>query len=99
METTSPNLRPDYQNYKTYSMYDSDILIIRMNVDGRFLGAHNINMKDASVPLKLADNSAFVWNSYYVFGGQSFGFLTKKQNVTYDRIAPTTDSYLFRYNP
>jgi len=34
-----------------------------------------------------------------VFGGQSYGYKTKYHNVTYNTVAPTYDSYLFKYDP
>lgn len=56
-------------------------------------------MYDASVTMNLAEQSMFVLNGYYVFSGQSFGYCTRMQNVTYSITSPTYDSFLFKYSP
>jgi len=56
-------------------------------------------MYDASVTMNLAEQSMFVLNGYYIFSGQSFGYYTKMQNVTYSITSPTYDSFLFKYSP
>jgi hypothetical protein len=40
-----------------------------------------------------------VLGSHYIFSGQSFGYCTKMQNVTYSITSPTYDSYLFKWSP
>ena len=56
-------------------------------------------MYDASVTMNLAEQSMFVLNGYYIFSGQSFGYCTKMQNVTYSITSPTYDSFLYKYSP
>jgi hypothetical protein len=60
---------------------------------------YNINMDKADIGMKIGDGSFFVLGNHYVFGGQSYGFKTIYQNVTYNVESPTTDSYLFKYDP
>jgi hypothetical protein len=99
LEATSPNLRPDYAKYQRYSEKNSDTVLIIMKDGGAIMYGHNINMHTASVSMKLAENSMFVLGNHYVFGGMSYGYKTKMQNVTYSTTAPTLDTFLFRYNP
>jgi hypothetical protein len=40
----------------------------------------------------------FIHDDFYIFGGQSVGFNTRKQNVTYDIDNPVLNSYVFKYN-
>ena len=40
---TSEKLRPGFSSYKDYSKYNTDILIVTMNSDGRIVKGHNIN--------------------------------------------------------
>ena len=60
---------------------------------------YNINMHTASVSMKLAENSMFMLGKYYIFDGQSYGYKTKMQNVTYSTTAPTLDTFVFKYDP
>ena len=99
MEVTSKDLRPDYDKYSAYSSLNSDILIVIIKTGGQVMEGYNINMDKASIGLQIGDGSFFVLGNQYVFGGQSWGFKTVFQNVTYDVDAPTYDSYLFKYNP
>lgn len=99
IEATSASLRPDYSRYSDSSSLNADTLIVIMKDGGSIQYGYNINMYDASVTMNLAEQSMFVLDSHYVFSGQSFGYCTKMQNVTYSITAPTYDSYLFRYNP
>lgn len=95
MEVTSPGLRP----YSLNSAYSSDLLIVTFTTDGEIVAGYSINMDSADIGMKIGDGSFFVLGNQYVFGGQSWGFKTLYQNVTYDIEAPTYDSYLFKYNP
>jgi hypothetical protein len=99
MEVTSPDLRPDYSKYKEYSSTSSDILIVTIKTGGQIMSGYNINMDKADIGMKIGDGALFVLGSQYVFGGQSWGFKTIYQNVTYNTESPTFDSYLFKYNP
>lgn len=99
LEATSPGLRPDYSKYSTYSSKNADTVIVIMKDGGSIQYGYNINMYDASVTMYLAENSMFVLDNHYVFSGQSFGYCTRMQNVTYSIASPTFDSYLFKYNP
>lgn len=99
LETTSPNLRPDYNRYSTYSSKDSDTLIILMEESGSIIKGYNINNWDASVAMRLAENSAFVHGEHIIFSGMSYGYKTKMQNVSYDISSPTYDTFLFKYDP
>jgi hypothetical protein len=99
MEVTSKGLRPDYSKYSTYSANSSDILIVTIKTGGQIMAGYNINMEKADIGMKIGDGAFFVLGNQYVFGGQSWGFKTIYQNVTYDTEAPTYDSYLFKYNP
>lgn len=60
---------------------------------------YNINMDKADIGMKIGDGAFFVLGNNYVFGGQSWGFKTIFQNVTYNVDSPTFDSYLFKYDP
>jgi len=91
-------LRPSYDDYSDYSMYDSDIFIMVMKESGSVVGGYIITMDDASVSLGIGTNSMFVMNSEVVFAGQSYGYSTYYQNVTYDEDEPYTDSYLWKYD-
>lgn len=99
LEARSPTLRPDYTDYSTYSDTNSEVVIVIMKDSGDIKRGYNINMQSASVSLNLAEHSAFMLGDHYVFGGQSYGYYTKMQNVTYDVSAPTLDTFVFKYNP
>ena len=99
LEVTSPSLRPDYSKYSRFSAQNTDILIISMRESGQFVSGFNINMDTASVSLMLGTHSFFVQDEYYVFGGHSYGYKTKYQNKTYDVIAPTLDTFVFKFDP
>jgi hypothetical protein len=99
LEATSPGLRPDYNKYSAYSAQNSDTVIVIMKDGGTIMNGYNINMHTASVSMKLAENSLFVLNNYYIFAGQSYGYKTKMQNVTYSTSAPTLDTFVFKYDP
>jgi hypothetical protein len=47
----------------------------------------------------IGENSFFVKDSYYIFGGQSYGYKTKLQNQTYNVVSPQYDTYVFKYDP
>ena len=99
IESTSGSLRPDYSKYSTYSSLNADTLIMIIKDGGSIQYGYNINMYDASVTMNLAEQSMFVLGDHYIFSGQSFGYCTKMQNVTYSITSPTYDSFLFKYNP
>lgn len=99
LETTSPSLRPDYARYSRFSKTNTDILLITMRESGAFVSGFNINMDTASVSLNLGTHAFFVQDNYYVFGGHSYGYKTKFQNKTYDVIAPTLDTFVFKFDP
>jgi hypothetical protein len=99
MEVTTPGLRPDYDKYKLYSNTSSDLLIVTIKTGGQIMVGYNINMDKADIGMKIGDGAFFVLGNQYVFGGQSWGFKTIFQNVTYNVDSPTFDSYLFKYDP
>lgn len=98
MEVQNPNLRPSYDDYSDYSDVDSDIFIMVMKESGSISGAYIINQYDASVSMGIGTHSMFILDSEVVFAGQSYGYNTLYQNVTYDEDEPYTDSYLFKYD-
>jgi hypothetical protein len=63
------------------------------------MSGYYINMEKADIGMKIGDGAFFVMGNQYVFGGQSWGYKTMYQNITYDPEAPFYDSYLFKYNP
>jgi len=99
LEAMSPHLRPSYTSYSAYSDLNSDVVIILMKDNGEIKKGYNINFGTASISMGIGGNSLFVLDGEYIFGGQSYGYKTKYQNVTYDTVAPTYDSYVFKYNP
>lgn len=80
LEATSPGLRPRYSDYSGSSSKNSDTVIIILKEGGQIHYGYNINNFDASVSMKLAENSIFVLGNHYVFGGQSFGYCTNMHN-------------------
>ena len=58
-----------------------------------------MNYDDASINFGVGTDSFFIHEEEYVFGGQSWGYKTKLQNVTYNLVTPTLDSHLFKFNP
>jgi len=99
LQATSPGLRPSYSSYSTYSSKNSDALIVILKDGGTIMYGYNINMDTAAVSMWLGENSMFVLGNHYIFGGQSYGYKTKMQNVTYSTTAPTKDTFLFKYDP
>ena len=99
LEATSESLRPEYSSYSEYSALNTDILILTMKTNGQIVNAYNINMRKASISLHVGGNSAFAWGRYLVFGGYSWGYKTRMQNVTYTVTAPQYDSFVFKYDP
>jgi len=99
LEVMSPHLRPSYSSYQAYSDQNSDVVIILMRDNGEIKKGYNINFGSASISMGVGGNSLFMLDGEYIFGGQSYGYKTKYQNVTYDTVAPTYDSYVFKYNP
>lgn len=99
LEVMSPHLRPSYSSYSAYSDENSDVVIVLMEENGRIKRGYNINFGSASISMGIGGHSLFVIDQEYYFGGQSYGFKTKYQNVTYDTESPTLDSYVFKYNP
>jgi hypothetical protein len=98
LEVMSPHLRPSYKKYQSYDDRNSDIVIILMRDNGEIKRGYNINF--GSVSMGIGGNSLFMLDGEYFFGGQSYGFNTKYQNVeTYNTYAPTYDSYIIKYNP
>jgi hypothetical protein len=95
LETISEELRPDFDQYRDYSYKTADMLAIIMNPDGDLREAVNLNFDNAAVTFGIAEQSLFIHNDRLVFGGQSFGFKTKFQNLTYTASAPYNDGYLF----
>jgi hypothetical protein len=79
MEVHSTPLRPDYKGYSDCcSTTQSDLLIIRMKESGKVMSGYNINFYDADISMLVGDNSMFIYEDYYIFGGQSWGFNTKQ---------------------
>jgi len=99
LEVTSASLRPDYSRYSFYSGANSDLLLVTIRDSGSIVSGFNINMDDASVSMGVGGHSMFVLGDEYVFGAQTFGFKTKEQNITYDLVAPSLDSHIFKLNP
>lgn len=95
LEAVTPNLRPSYSRYQTWSSKRADTVIIRMMDDGQLLSAININMNDASIGLFVGEHSIFSHNSKVIWAGQSYGYKTKFQNVTFSTTSPTYDTLLF----
>lgn len=82
LEVQSLGLRPDYSYYADASIYgqkpsQSDLVIIRMNDNGVIRDGINVNFRDSDTSLHVGDDSFFVYNGNYIFGGQSWGFFTK----------------------
>lgn len=100
IEVQSWGLRPNLDRYWTGAYADSpnDLLIVRMKESGKVMGGYNINFWDGDISLKIGDNSLFVYENYYIFGGQSYGFNTKQKNVTYDVDNPVFNSFVFKYD-
>jgi hypothetical protein len=98
MEVKSPGLRPDLDDYSTCCSNQADLLIIRMKESGKVMSGYNINFYDADISMLVGDNSMFIHEDYYIFGGQSWGFNTKNQNVTFDIDNPVYNSYVFKYD-
>jgi hypothetical protein len=99
LEVTSADLRPNYNSYYRYSSLNNDVLIVTMRPGGDYLKAINLNYDDASINFGVGTNSFFIHEEEYVFGGQSWGYKTKLQNVTYNLVTPTLDSHLFKFKP
>jgi len=99
LEVTSAALRPDFSKYGSFSGSNTDALMIKMTPGGYFKGAHNINFDKAGVSLGIGTGAFFTLDSKYVFGGQSYGFKTKLQEVKPDASSPTSDSFLMKYDP
>jgi hypothetical protein len=74
------------------------IVVDRMKENGRVTKGYNLNFYDADIDFLVGDNSFFIHDDFYIFGGQSVGFNTRKQNVTYDIDNPVLNSYVFKYN-
>lgn len=83
---------------QNYQNSPNDLLIIRMKENGKIMGGYNINFYDGDVDIKIGDNSLFIHENYYIFGGQSYGFNTKQRNVTYDVDNPVFNSFVFKYD-
>lgn len=71
---------------------------MRMKENGNIMGGYNINFHDADIGFHVGDNSMFIHEDFYIFGGQSWGFKTKRQNVTYDITNPVYNSFVFKYD-
>ena len=99
LEVTSAVLRPEYSSYSDYSSSNTDILILTMRTNGQIVNAYNINMREAAISLHIGGNSAFARDGYLIFGGYSWGYRTRKQDVTYTVSAPQYDSFVFRHDP
>lgn len=98
LEAVSPDLRPDYNNYKSWSANNSDILIMTMEDSGILRNGYVINNQAASMNWYLGESqSLFKMKNYYVFGAYSQGFLTRYQNSTYSSSS-NLDTYLFLYD-
>jgi len=69
-----------------------------MKESGKVMSGYNINFYDADSSMLVGDNSMFIHENFYIFGGQSWGFNTKQQNVTYDVENPVYNSYVFKYD-
>jgi hypothetical protein len=95
LETMSEELRPDYDTYKDWSYKNADLMVITMNQDGTLKQAVNLNFDAAAITFGIAEQSLFIHDNKLVFGGQSYGFLTKFQNQTYEPAAPYNDAFLF----
>jgi hypothetical protein len=70
-----------------------------MKPDGEYKKAINLNYDTASINFGVGTHSFFIHDGYYVFGGQSWGYKTYFQNVTYNLVSPTLDSHLFKFKP
>mmetsp|Transcript_12357 Transcript_12357/g.19196 ORF Transcript_12357/g.19196 Transcript_12357/m.19196 type:complete len:116 (+) Transcript_12357:1133-1480(+) len=92
-------MRPSYSNYEAYSALNLDIFIVTMKESGQFMNGYNINMDTAAVSMIVGGNTLFVKDSQYIFAGHSWGYKTHYQNVTYDLVTPTYDSFVFKYDP
>ena len=88
IEATSESLRPNYRNYDQYSKANNDLTIVLMRPGGILQGAFNINFWDASISLKVGQQTFFIKDDEYVFGSNTWGYKTKYQNVTYSLTAP-----------
>jgi hypothetical protein len=94
-------LRPDIDRYFDCcggETNQNDLLIMRMKENGKVVEGYNINFYDGDISILIGDNSFFVHDGYYIFGGQSWGFNTKQQNVTYDYDNPVLNSFVFKYD-
>ena len=70
LEVKSQGLRPDYTNYQTCcGTTQADLLIMRLKENGRVMGGYNINFYDADISMFVGDNSLFIHENYYIFGG------------------------------
>jgi len=99
LEVTTSTLRPEYDTYSDYSAASTDILILTMKTNGQIVNAYNVNMRKAAISLHVGGNAAFAWDRYLVFGGYSWGYKTRMQNVTYTVTAPQYDSFVFKHDP
>jgi len=42
---------------------------MRLKENGRVMGGYNINFYDADISMFVGDNSLFIHENYYIFGG------------------------------
>jgi hypothetical protein len=85
MEVQSKPFRPDVAGYESCcadatgleGQNQFDLVMIRMKENGRVTKGYNLNFFDADIDFLVGDNSLFIHDGFYIFGGQSVGFNTR----------------------
>ena len=70
-----------------------------MKESGQIMKGININFDTIASDIIVGGHSIFVKDGYYIFGGHTPGYKTKYQEVAYDAVTPTYDSFVFKYSP
>jgi hypothetical protein len=95
MEVISQELRPDFESVLDYSYQNADLLVVLMEPDGKLKEAVNLNFGNAAITFGVAEHALTLRGDHLLFGGQTYGFRTRFQNMTYEPSAPYTDAHIF----